>query len=315
MLGSALLWGSAPARAQPRKVALLPLDAAGKLELYGHPVAAEVARTLASPEVEIVLVGTDAAVPLDAVLLIEGELSTSRRRVMVELRLRTLESRTPLATVSATERSVASLDRAAVEAAHRLSPSLLAELARRAEVARAPEPIKAPARPVESAAAPPVAPATPLAPAILVASANDGVALADREQFLYDLVGAASRLTSARWRPTPIELPEVNRAAMLGAVATSPGALGVAFVAQKLEVSSGPAFLGKAQVRVIVTHQHRVLFDRVLLTDSVVGRRKADRSQLLGLLAREVVEILRPRLGSVLATDQTEKVATSHAGR
>ena len=78
------------------KVALLPLDAPGRLSIYGQPVAAEVARTLGSPTLQVVVVGAAMAVPQDAALIVEGSISTARKRVTVELRLRTLDSRTAL---------------------------------------------------------------------------------------------------------------------------------------------------------------------------------------------------------------------------
>lgn len=287
------------------KVALLPLDAPGRLSIYGQPVAAEVARTLGSPTLQVVVVGAAMAVPQDAALIVEGSISTARKRVTVELRLRTLDSRTALATVTATERSLATLDRAAAEVARKLLPRVHDELERRRPVPPAPvpppvdrRPPPAPAPGHDGAAHP-----APLRPPAIIAVAMDGEApAADRELFLTRLAAAAGGIAEARWRPARVELDEISRAAMLGAIAPSPGALGVAFVVRELSVSGAAPYLGKVKARVILTLGGRVLFDRVMVTDSVVGKRKATKEAMLDLLAREVVAILRPRFTALVGS-------------
>lgn len=298
---AAVVWAvlcglASPALAQSEKLALLPLDAPGKLAIYGQPVAAEVARVLGAATLQVVVVGADQAVPLDAVLVIEGSISSARRQVKVELRVRALHSSVPVLVVSATERSLATLDRAASAVAAKLLPRLQEELAQR-------KPKPSPDPTVVSPSPPPAVPekgeAPPLPPA-LVAISDASSEKGDFDAFASGVLAASARLTRARWQSTRIALHEVSPAAVLGAVAAAPGSIGVGISVRSMEVSSGAAFMGKVRARVILATAGKVVFDRVVVTDSVIGKRKGDRAQLVELLARELVDIVRPRFLSTL---------------
>lgn len=286
-----LLGWWAPALAQSEKLALLPLDAPGKLAIYGQPVAAEVARVLSEASLLVVVVGAEQAVPLDAALVIEGSISSTRRQVKVELRVRALHSSVPVLEVSASERSLATLDRAAAAVAAKLLPRLQEELELR-KPKPSPEPKVVSGKPPMEAPEPAQAP--PLPPA-LVAISDGGAADDDFDRFASGVLEASARLTRTRWQSTRIALSEVSPAAVLGAVAAAPGSIGVGISVQSMKISSGAAFTGKVRARVILAAAGKVVFDRVVVTDSVIGRRKGDRAQLLELLARELVDIVRPR--------------------
>ena len=58
--------------AASQSVALLPLDAGKSLELYGQPVASELARALASGNIDVQIVGPKMAVPAAARLIVDG---------------------------------------------------------------------------------------------------------------------------------------------------------------------------------------------------------------------------------------------------
>jgi hypothetical protein len=274
-------------------VALLPLDAPGKLAIYGQPVANEVARTLAAAGLEVVVVGAQMAVPQDAVLVVEGSITSARRRVTVELRLRTLDSRAALATAVATGSSLATLDRAASSVALQLLPQVKAELAKR----RAPPAVLAPALPVQLSSAPAaVEPPVALIVVRTAAGAADTSAV-----FRSRLVAAAGVLAAQRWRSIEIALPEISPALMIGAISTRPGAIGLAFDVSELSMEQTPVLIGKVRARTIVTFDGRTIFDRILVTDTIIGGRKVDRDSMLELMAREVVAILRPRFVSLLS--------------
>lgn len=296
-LAAVVLFGlCAPALAQSARLALLPLDAPGKLAIYGQPVAAEVARVLGDASLLVVVVGAEQAVPLDAALVIEGSISSTRRQVKVELRVRALHSSVPVLVVSASERSLATLDRAAAAVAAKLLPRLQEELELR-KPKPSTEPKVVSSKPPEEAPKPAEAP--PLPPA-LVAISDAGAADDDFAHFSSSVLVASARLTGTRWQSTRIALPEVSPAAVLGAVAAAPGSIGVGVSVKSMEISAGAAFTGKVRARVILAAAGKVVFDRVVVTDSVIGRRKGDRAQLLELLARELVDIVRPRFLSTL---------------
>src|SRR4249919_3150487 len=73
---------ASPARAEPAAqgdaVALLPLDAERSLEIYGQPVASELARALVAGSVQVVVVGPKMAVPERARLIIDGTISLGK---------------------------------------------------------------------------------------------------------------------------------------------------------------------------------------------------------------------------------------------
>src|SRR5579863_5943901 len=66
-----------PARADGQ-VALLPLDADQQLELYGQPVASEIARALAAGGVDVVVVGPKSSVPEHVSLIVDGKVSAAK---------------------------------------------------------------------------------------------------------------------------------------------------------------------------------------------------------------------------------------------
>src|SRR5437588_6036430 len=80
-----------PARAQPAggAVALLPLDADQRLEVYGQPVAGEIARELVAGGIDVVVVGPNMAVPERAKLIVDGTISAGKgASVVLAVRIR-----------------------------------------------------------------------------------------------------------------------------------------------------------------------------------------------------------------------------------
>ncbi len=301
------------AAADGSKLALLPLDTPPKLAIYGQPVAAEIARALTTAGLDVVVVGAQMAVPAEAVLVIEGSLVSARRKVKVELRLRTLDSRTPLATVSSKEVALEAIDRAASEVADALLPRLQRELEALASAHRPPAP-----PPPESSPAPVSAPV--LQPALLAVVAP-GAALTMREAFIEQMRSAAAVLPGATYETRTAPLSDVSPASVMAMSAAASGALTLAFDVRELVVADRGVFVGGVKVRVLVARAGRIIFDRQLTTDMVVGARKGNLEGLLALVAREVVTILRPRYVRSVGVPNVEEagaqaqVGDSRAGR
>src|SRR5262245_63460125 len=59
-------------------VALLPLDADRSLEIYGQPVASEIARALGAGNIAVVVVGPKMAVPDRARLIVDGRIGLGK---------------------------------------------------------------------------------------------------------------------------------------------------------------------------------------------------------------------------------------------
>ncbi|HEU4726764.1 MAG TPA: hypothetical protein VFT22_02715, partial [Kofleriaceae bacterium] len=128
------LVGLAPlARAEPGAadaVALLPLDAERSLEIYGQPVASEIARALVAGSVQVVVVGPRMAVPERARLIIDGTISLGKASaVTISLRIRDPLDGKVLDTLSATAPGLAKIDSAAAELSARILPIIRDKLA------------------------------------------------------------------------------------------------------------------------------------------------------------------------------------------
>jgi hypothetical protein len=124
---------ASPARAEPvapHAVALLPLDAERSLEIYGQPVASEIARALVAGSVAVVVVGPKMAVPERARLIIDGTISLGKASaVTISVRIRDPLDGKVLDTISATAPGLARIDGAAAELSSRVLPIIRDRLA------------------------------------------------------------------------------------------------------------------------------------------------------------------------------------------
>src|SRR5688500_12048390 len=60
------------------KVALLPLDADAKLQIYGQPVASEIAQALIAGRIDVVVVLPKMAVPEHTKLIVDGKIAGAK---------------------------------------------------------------------------------------------------------------------------------------------------------------------------------------------------------------------------------------------
>jgi hypothetical protein len=245
-------------------VALLPLDADKRLEIYGQPVASEIARELSAGGIEVVVVGAKMAVPERARLVLDGTITAGKDgAVALAIRIRERTSGTVLDKLDATAPSLTAIDRAAAELSARVLPSVKTHLA---ALDKPP-----PSHPVEGhpTVAPPPAPQH-----VLVGTVGPGK--------LHDALSAAL----GEWMPRH------------GYVAADKeGEATLAMTLGKYEVERGDVPLARAHVRVrIEDRAHKKLFDRVVVTDTVVGDKKMADDQLAARVAREVLHILEPHM-------------------
>src|SRR5665647_1440851 len=112
-------------------VALLPLDADQKLEIYGQPVASELARVLIAGKIDVVVVGQKMAVPERARLIVDGTIRSGKgSTVVLTVRVRTaVDGTVLLPTMEATAPSLANIDKAAADLSARVLTSVRKHLA------------------------------------------------------------------------------------------------------------------------------------------------------------------------------------------
>jgi hypothetical protein len=266
---------AAPAFAGDDAVALLPLDADQKLEIYSQSVASEVARTLASGGVDVAIVGPKEAVPERARLIVDGTITGKPEAVTLTLRIRDARAGTVLATLPV---SAATVTKATEDLAAKVLPAVKTQLA--ALHAQAP-PEK---QPSEHQHAAPVAPAPPTP---VLAEVLGGGPLA-----------TALTAELPAWAHRPVDtMPNVLIDMVVPTMpATHSRDLAIALDILSFRVESGEVPLAHARVRVRVVDTSKVVFDRVIRTDTVVGDRKQPADALAARTAREVLSILEPHL-------------------
>jgi hypothetical protein len=286
---------AAPAAAEPAgdAVALLPLDADRSLEIYGQPVASEIARALVAGDVAVVVVGPKMAVPERARLIIDGTITLGRASaVTISLRVRNTLDGLVLDTLTATAPGLAKIDGAAAELSARVLPLVKDRLGRKPALGVAPAAggdhggVHA-TKPSRVQAADPV---------VLVGIA-DARRAAPRDALLAALQAAVPAWTRAAHRE-PRTTDPAKLTTQLAAQTVRAGGAGLAIglwiVGYAPETGVVP--MARARVRVQVSDARTVLFDRVVVTDTVLGDKGLAPSELAARVAREVLAIVHPHL-------------------
>lgn len=282
----------------PELIALLPLDAETKLEIYGQPVANEIAKVLRGAGLNVVVVGAHMGVPDETKLIIDGTIATDPvdtkgDAVVLTLRIRNPSDGATLGTVASTASSVTTMDKVVSGISARLLPAVRDKLAlganqpapRRIEPVRPANPITRPVvkRGLLTAVATGDAAAASLRDA-LDFSLGELVAQADRSPVPIApsllAADAASRTVKDQGTDLGIVL-EVARYATFTCQGSS---------------EAQPIPCARARVRVRIADTIGILFDRVIVTDTVVGDRGISAPAFASRVAREVFAILRPNL-------------------
>ena len=269
---------TAIAHADPASVALLPLDAEAKLEIYGQPVASEVARALVAGGIDVVVVGPKMAVPERARLIVDGTIVSGKgQAVELDARIRDRATGSVLDTVHVSATSISTLDSAASQLSSQVLPAVQHRLAQLTEQ---------PTKPVEAVHV--IAPTPAPLPIAIVALVPSASALHDPLASALD--GFAKRGHHA------LQLGAADTKAVAAANAEIGITLDiVSYYAENLVVGNQPS--AYARVRMRVANGTKLVFDRVIATDTVLGA----RDKLAELVAREILWIAEPKLRKVSA--------------
>jgi hypothetical protein len=270
-----------------RAVALLPLDADAKLELYGQPVASEVARALREGGVEVEVVGPKMAVPANARLVVDGTIKAGKgNTVVLTMRIRDAFVGTVYDTVPVTAATQTAMDHAAEELAGKVLPSVKGRLAtliaedeaklQKPEVKPVPKPLEAPKH-----------------PQMLVAVTGK-----PGEPLVTELATDVAMWAARRHHEVRVVDPQ-----RLGKAAAKTVAAEKAELSIELEVLSlatdhddNQIPLTTARVHIRIADQQSVVFDRVIVTDTIVGEKNLKPAKLYARVAREVLAIADPQL-------------------
>lgn len=243
-------------------IALLPLDADQPLEIYGQPVASELARALVAGGFDVVVVGPKMAVPERAQLIVDGKIAgppkgERTQTVTLTVRVRSAAEGLVLETLEAKADGLASIDRAAADLSTRMLPVIRTQLA--AQTAQRDPPKPAPPAIVR-------APAPAPKPWEIATSGTDPA--------------LAAALAA--------EVPAWSR--------TVPGTKIELVVKDYTITRAKVVSLARARVHVRTWQGTRKTFDRVVVTDTVVGDRVMFSGALVSRVAREVLAIAAPHV-------------------
>jgi len=273
-----------PAPAPPDAVALLRLDTDRSLEIYGQPVASELARALVAGRVPVVVVGPKMAVPERARLIIDGTIALGKASaITISLRIRTPLDGIVLDTLSATAPGLANIDGAAAELSAHILPLIRDRLAAIQRSSAAGD--RAGGRRL------------PVADRPMLVAITDERHGTQAAILLGALDAAIADWARDHHRPIQkLDPRKLDRKHAAGAVAASGTDLAVGFWILDYAPETGALPMARARVRVQITDASAVRFDRVVVTDTVLGDPGLRSPELASRVAREVLGILRPHL-------------------
>jgi hypothetical protein len=277
------------ASADDGKVALLPLDSTAKLEVYGQVVASEIARVLIAGKIDVVVVLPKMAVPDHATLIVDGKISQGKgKAIALSIRVRTPNSPAIIHELEATAASLETLDKVTKELSEKVLPVLREKL-----VALAQKPVEPVKPPITPPITPPVAKTMP--PRALLVGV--GAKSPSNEVFRAALADAVPGWAAAANRAASVVEPGMLDAKTAPkTVAGSNADRAIAFEVLSYKLWGDTVPMGKARVRVRIADAGQVLFDRVVVTDTIVGENAMAIDQFAGRVAAEVLAILRPHV-------------------
>ncbi len=275
-------------RADSEPIALLPLDADARLEIYGQPVAAEIARALTDGGLTVIVVDAKMAVPEAVKLVVDGSITAKGTGVLLAVRIRnpadgTVADEDKLEEPAA---NVAAISKAATKLAARLLPAVNSRLA------KLPKTVV----PIDPKRPPDVRPQVVM-PVILLGIGVPMNASVFVEPFRQALIEHVNRTMRASQRqPAPVDASTLGKQLAVQTVASAGASRGILFEILDYVIEPGVIPLVRARVRVRIADGSQVQFDRVFATDTIVGDKQIGPGALAARTAREIMTILRPHI-------------------
>jgi hypothetical protein len=295
LIALALLLSPSLARAGGDQTIALLLDAHGKLELYGQPVATEVARALEKDGYTVIVVTTTSSVPSQVRLVIDGRIVRGKKdAVLIEAIVRDPATARQIGELTASAPTLTRIDEAAAELAAGLAPILKAGLAAQARdaVPRVTEPSNG----TGDGAAPRKKATRDRRPLALVSVTSQAAPRRDDPSPEPLLAAGAVRLARLLGHRSE-ELRGVAAADVAGELGKRRAALSVQVELLTISYTDRGVVTARARARVRVTGADgRAVFDRVVRTDTLVGGRGDRRDAVARAAVDQIVDIAAPRI-------------------
>lgn len=277
------------AHADEGKVALLPLDAAAKLEVYGQVVASEIAQALIAGKIDVVVVLPKMAVPEQTKLIVDGKISAGKGgAIELSIRVRDPKAVSVVQQFQATASSLENLDKTTKELSEKVLPVVrdkLEQLSRK------------PIEGVKTPIPPPLAPVETMPPRPLLVGIGSQMSARSGDPFRAALTEAVpSWVAAAQRAPSVIEVGMLDAKTATKTVAGSTADRAIAFEILGYGMWGSEVPMGRARVRVRIADAGQILFDRVVVTDTVVGEKAMTTDRFAARVAQEVLSILRPHV-------------------
>jgi len=258
--------------------AIAPFDTDPTLELYGGPVAAQVAKTLKTSGLDVVvLAGRNPQIPIGVRLTVNGKLEGSGKEVVISVIVRDLGLGEKVDEAKSEPVPLKRIDEGAADLANKLLPVLQKQIA----ILHQPK-----TEPTRRAIEPPKTRKAVFAVGAVIGGIDPmRVALADA-------VGGWAR--EHHRDPQNVEAKTMGPNDATKTVAKNDTNLGMLFEIHSFTVTPGEVPTAHARVRVRIADASTVLFDRIVFTDTVVGERKMSTEALASRTAREVLAIVAP---------------------
>lgn len=309
VLGCVLACAFSSAIVHADTVALLPLDADKRLEIYGQPVAAEVGRALKASGVDVVIVNAKMAVPEGAQLIVDGSIKAGKRdAITLTMRIRDPRDGTTLETLPASAATLTTIDKAAADLSAKIVPAVRSHLAALAKAAATPPttgPTSGTTTGTTNEPQHPVAPrttdttgsTTPRLPVMLVAAMS-----VQTGHPILELLAAATTRELPGWarmhrhQATLVDAARLAQVTAPRSVGEARAVLGIALEILDFSVDPGVVPLARARVRLRIADGTQVTFERVIRTDTIVGDKNIIETELAARTAREVLAIANAQL-------------------
>ena len=274
---------------QARAVALLPLDADAKLELFGQSVATEISRVLVQGGLDVVVVRPPSSVPGKVRIVVDGTIKAGKgNAIELTVRVRDVRDGAVLDTIPVAA-SMTTVDRGAEELSAKVFPSVKTHLA--ALIAKDQEQLQPKHVDEPKHVDPPAARATALA------AIYTSPSVTPQTQALRTALEAALTPWAAhRHHATRVlDIHQLGDGPKKVVAERADLAVELDVLSIDLEFTT-PVPMATARVRMRIIDPQSVVFDRVIVTDTIVGEKGLDADKLTERVAREVLSIADPHL-------------------